>query len=191
MTVRQLALNCTVKKHSYRQSNAGIIISFLVHHAEMPADLATADLGTPYMMALVEVDENDQPINPASGGKAMPGDTRRDKAEQGSSITEEGAQEPAQESNPSVRARKSWRDMPAAAQAAIRCNEVAFQKFLQERFNGAWQLMNLGTDAERAAEVVRFKCDVQSRRDIRPGTKAFDKWYELDAAFRVWMQVPA
>lgn len=88
-----------------------------------------------------------------------------------------------------ARVTRSWRDMPAAAQAAIRCNEVAFQRFLQEQFSGAWKLMNLGTDAERAAEVVRFKCDVQSRKDIRPGTESFDKWNELNDTYQAWMRV--
>jgi hypothetical protein len=158
--VRQVALNCTVKKHAYRQTQDGIVVSFLVHHAEMPAALASADLGTPYVMALVEVDENDQP-----------------------------AKEPVPVSNPPVRVGRHWRDMPATAQAAIRCNELAFQRYLGEKHGGVWRLMNDGTDAMRAAALVRWYCDVSTRKDIVFGTAPGDKWFRLDNEYQAWLQM--
>lgn len=62
MNIREQAINCAVQKAAYRQTNAGIVVSFLIHHADVPAALAAADLGTSYVMALVEMDENEQPV---------------------------------------------------------------------------------------------------------------------------------
>ena len=50
-----------VKKIGLRQSNAGNTVTFLLHHSDPANDLVTADLGTNFMMFLVEIDDNDQP----------------------------------------------------------------------------------------------------------------------------------
>ena len=104
------------------------------------------------------------------------------------STTEEREPEPV--SNPPVRARKSWNELPVTSQIAIRCNEIRFQRFLKEIHPGPWKLMNEGTDAERAADIVRWICQVQSRRDIREGTEALDLWHELEDTYQGWLSVP-
>ncbi len=99
-------------------------------------------------------------------------------------------QEPAQVSNPPGRARKSWDELPITSQIAIRCNEVRFQKFLQEEFSEVWRLSYYGEpDEERAAETVRFKCKVGSRKDIKPGTEALEIWGRLEEDYQAWQTV--
>lgn len=98
--------------------------------------------------------------------------------------------EPVQESNPPVRARKSWDELPPPQQAAIRCNEPAFQKFLQEKFRARWKILS-GTDAENAAELVRVLCKVESRSQLTIGSRAATQWHVLDSEYKLWMQAVA
>jgi hypothetical protein len=79
--------------------------------------------------------------------------------------------------NDPTKEKKAWHELPAAQQAAIRCNEPAFRKFLAEE-KGA------GTDP---AEYVRRICRVTSRADILWGTYAAQIWSDLDKEFLKWM----
>lgn len=47
------------KKHAYRQTQDGIVISFVLHPDDVSADLASAPLGTRYMAVLVELNDNE------------------------------------------------------------------------------------------------------------------------------------
>lgn len=94
--------------------------------------------------------------------------------------------EPVQESNPPVRARKPWDELPPPQQAAIRCNDPAFQNFLREEYRARWKILS-GTDAENAAELVRVLCKVTSRSHIGSDSHARNAWHEIDEAFRAWM----
>lgn len=51
-----------VKKHAYRQTQDGIVISFVMHPNDVSPELATAPLGTRYMAALVEIGDDEQPV---------------------------------------------------------------------------------------------------------------------------------
>ena len=46
-----------VKKHAYRQTQDGIVLSLVLHPNDVPSALAVAPLGTRYAMALVEINE--------------------------------------------------------------------------------------------------------------------------------------
>lgn len=50
------------QKHSFRQTQQGVVVSYLVDPTEMPDKLATDPLGTMYGAVLVEVDENDEAV---------------------------------------------------------------------------------------------------------------------------------
>ena len=76
-------------------------------------------------------------------------------------------------------------DMPLAAQAALLGQGAAFWRFLTEET--AYEAV----DARDAAEAIREFCGVISRRDIRPGTEAAEKFRELKAQFQAWMRVGA
>lgn len=82
------------------------------------------------------------------------------------------------------RERRRFKDLPPAQQAAMRCNEPAFQRFLHEERD--WPL---GDD--HAADYVRLYCQVKSRSDIRPNTDAATLWHVLRDEFDTWMRVPA
>ena len=50
------------QKHSFRQTQQGVVVSYLVDPVDMPDKLATDPLGTMYGAVLVEVDENDEAV---------------------------------------------------------------------------------------------------------------------------------
>lgn len=159
--VRQLSLSCTAKKISYRQSKDGIVVSFLVHHAEMPDKLAVADLGTSYMLALVEIDDNDQP-----------------KAAQ------ERALAPVPEPLP---ARVAAVQRAGYLCKDKRFQQFLKEEFAGgwKLFDGR---SVTGMDEETAIKFVRWRCGVKSRSEIKDNTEAHARWQELDAAYQAWLR---
>ena len=55
---------CEAKKHGYRQTQDGIVISFVLHPEEVPDDLALAALGTRYMIAFARIGDDEEPVPP-------------------------------------------------------------------------------------------------------------------------------
>lgn len=162
-SIRDNAAHCEARKWSYRQTKEGVVVAFLLHPNEVPNSLALADLGSRYMLALVEIGDDEQP-------KAAP------------------AKETAPKS-------KTWHELKASQQAGIRCNEPAFQKFLNEgvRIGGdakslprAWS--KPVSNVDEAAEAVRHLCAVNSRADLDKG--AGSRWSELEGQYYVWQQTP-
>ena len=56
--------HCEAKKHAYRQTQDGIVVSFVLHPNEVPDDLALAPLGTRYVLALVRIGDDETPQPP-------------------------------------------------------------------------------------------------------------------------------
>ena len=74
-------------------------------------------------------------------------------------------------------APRNFADLPAPQQAALRCNDPNFQKFLVS-----------DGDAEKAANRVRLICHVKSRSELATNADARAKWIELDDAFYRWQR---
>jgi hypothetical protein len=55
------ATHFEAKKHAYRQTQDGIVISFVVHPNDLSAEVATAPLGTRYMVAFAQIGDDEQP----------------------------------------------------------------------------------------------------------------------------------
>ena len=73
-------------------------------------------------------------------------------------------------------APRNFADLPAPQQAALRCNDPNFQKFVQ------------ADNAEQAANFIRVKCGVKSRSELATNAAARAKWIELDDAFYRWQR---
>lgn len=67
--------------------------------------------------------------------------------------------------------KRAWSDITPAQQAAIRCGEADFQRFI-----GA-------ATAEEAADKIRARCGVASRKDIVAGTPSGEAWRAIDRDF--------
>ncbi len=164
---RERALNCEAKKHAYRQTQDGVVVSFVLHPQEVPEGLATAPLGTRYVLAMVELNDQDEPK------EVMP-----NTGKQQSASAQQHKTVPASDSTTPAWARKSWDDMPASQQAGILCDDPSFRKFLGEN----WPEY----DGSNAVGIVYILCDIRSRTEILPGTRAEKRWQRLVADYRTW-----
>ncbi len=91
--------HCEAKKHAYRQTKDGIVVSFVLHPNEVPDDLALAPLGARYMLGLARVGDDEEP------------------------------QEPEQKPEKPKRPGRPFADMPASQQAGMLCNDPVFQQW--------------------------------------------------------------
>lgn len=158
--IRDNAMHCEAKKHAFRQTQDGVVVSFVLHPQDVPPSLALASLGTRYMLALVEIGDDEQPVagspvsNAASSDEPAPG-----------------------------KPHASWHKPSPAQQAGILCNDPAFTKFLLERYPDTIRNSN-------ASQTVRTLCGVTSRSEIQRGTKAALLWADIVADYRAWMREP-
>lgn len=164
---RDNAQHCEAKKHALRQTQDGIVVAFVLHPNDVPPSLQLAPLGTRYMLALVEIGEDENPVN------------RKEAIPSGSD-----PQKPAPEADNAspVRAPRKL-VMPEnrlTRTAAILCTDPVFQTFLFEHD------MIDGRSEEKAKLAIYFICHVKSRKEIIPGTPAADAWDDLYSKFIAW-----
>jgi hypothetical protein len=84
---------------------------------------------------------------------------------------------------PAPKERRPFKSLPLSQQAAIRCQDEEFRRFLVEREGGSDMVV---TDAESTAATVRDICGVASRSEIREQNVSGALWRELDSAFLDW-----
>jgi hypothetical protein len=60
---RDNAMGCEARKIAYRQSKDGFVVSFAIHPNDVPDGLAVAGIGTRYMLALVEIGDDEKPVD--------------------------------------------------------------------------------------------------------------------------------
>lgn len=133
------------------------VLKLKVHPSEIPAALLTAPMGTRFVSVLVEVSDDETPVSPEA---------------------QEQRTKPAKDRTP-------WSSMLPAQQAAIRCNDIAFRRFLSERFQPGHPV-----NEEQAAGIVREQCGVSSRTTLNTSPMAAGYWREIDADFQFWLKHP-
>lgn len=165
---RDNALHFEGVKAAYRQTKDGVVVSFVVHPHDVPDALATAALGSRYIVALVQVGDDEKPIPPAEK-ESNPTSPIRTPARPRSDTDRAGA-------------KRDWRDMKPSAQAAIRCGEAIFWAFMNEEHG-----YNIETKDE-AAEAIRDKCGVISRKllDLEQFHAHRVIWHQLDTSYLAW-----
>ena len=92
---------------------------------------------------------------------------------------EKAASEPPQATEP-PKPRRKFHDLPLPQQAALRCNEAAFQLFVSERYQEFAALGGI-------VEAVRSICGVKSRADLATDPEAADKWRRLNGDYEAWL----
>ena len=58
---RDNALHCEMVKYAYRQTKDGVVVSFVVHPNDVPAELSASHIGARYMVVLVELGDDEKP----------------------------------------------------------------------------------------------------------------------------------
>lgn len=89
------------KKHSYRQVQDGIVVSFVIHPNDVDAAFAVAPLGTRYMVGFAEIGDDGRPV--AKAPVAKPAETKE---------------------------RRPFASLPLSQQAGIRCGDPDFQDWI-------------------------------------------------------------
>jgi hypothetical protein len=81
---------------------------------------------------------------------------------------------------PATKERRKWDELPPAQQAAIRCGEPEFRRFLVET--------GLAHDNEDPAETIRRTCDVESRAELNRSHEARGVWHQIEDDFFLWQR---
>jgi hypothetical protein len=165
---RACAVNLEAKKDGLAQLQDGSwVLKLKVHPADMAVSLMQAAMGTRYVVALVEIDDQEQPVSPKrkEGMPSGPASHRRDTAP------------PTDGPTPSAGARKP---VSLTRQAAIACTEPKFWAFIRERHETPC------SSEEEAADFVRMFCGVASRKEIAAGTRSAHAWDSLRGDYLAW-----
>lgn len=155
------------KKHAYRQTQDGIVISLVLHPDDVTPELAAAPLGTILMMRYSdEIEDTSGPL-PAAAGTPQP--------QTDAPSPEVPPQAPAQGSGHAGAASIVQR-------CAIRCGELAFQEWLRKTLGHPPWLT--GQDrAAFAADWVRSWCKITSRRELATDPRAQHRWDRLEDSY--------
>src|SRR5690242_12318383 len=116
-----MATNFEAKLHAFRRTQDGVVVSYVVHPNDVSTELATAALGTRYMVAVAEIGDDGKPKSSAP--------MLRTEAER---APEDGNQSAAS-SGASQKERKPFASLPLSQQAAIRCTDEQFQNFTRRK----------------------------------------------------------
>lgn len=99
------------KLHGFRRTQDGVVISYVVHPEDVSASMATAILGTRYMIAFSEIGDDEKPIS---------------------------VREISPQTTPFIEKVicKQFGELPLSQQSALRCNDTEFQHFLNDTKQG-------------------------------------------------------
>jgi hypothetical protein len=163
---RKHSISLEAKKDALSQRQSGDWkVSFTVQGADMDARLTQAPMGTRYAVVLVEIGDDELPVQKEAPAK------------------------PRQTSPPSSPSggvkRMDWRDMQPAAQAALRCDQPAFRTFLMEQHS---YRPREAANSEEAAEFIRGYFGIKSRSELGTDHRMRMLWKQLDDQFQAWME---
>ncbi len=153
------------KKHAYRQTQDGIVVSFVIHPNDLDAGFAVAPLGTRYMVGFAEIGDDGKPLETASLTPERPIRVSPEVENAGSI--------PA----PSPKEKRPFASLPLSQQAAIRCGDSKFQEYVASETN------------EEAAAYVRKYCAVKSRSELDIPSNDWPRshWQSLETNFQSWL----
>ena len=175
---RNQAISLEAKKDALAQrQNGDWKVSFTVQGIDMDTRLTQAPMGTRYAVVLVEIGDDENPVNRK---EAMQADAKHSDA--GAMATSVDARpQPIQPQAGAKREKMDWREVQPAAQAALRCDQPAFQAFLREE-QGYINVI----DKDSAADALRHLCLVKSRSEFSTDHRKRVLWKQLDDQFSAW-----
>lgn len=158
--------------YAYRKNKDGVVVSFVVHPNDMPAELATAPIGSRFVAVLVQIGDDELPVKQTR--KAVVQNPKR---------TPHRVDARPEPHNPPARAKRDWRDMPYPQQAAIRVGEATFAAYLREEHPDEWHETG---DADACMKLI---CRIESKRELGIEGKRATLWFQLDSAYQAWKAV--
>jgi len=199
---RQNAVECI--KVGYRQGKEGHILSLAMNPHDVPDAVATASLGSRWMVALVQISDDEQPQGQDNSGSA-PSPSLADAADSPAAASEVGSapglasgwsppQAPARgAAEPATKPKKHWDELKPSQQAGMACRDASFREWTQDvmaspehRWDGAEycdSFMSEEGTKDWPACYVRWYCGVTSRSDLDTNPEAAKRWRELHSMF--------
>lgn len=148
------------KKHAYRQTQDGVVVSFVIHPDDVNSAFAVAPLGTPFELKYTALDYD----NPAPATEAQP--------------VAKQTRKPWGELLPKTQAGMRCGEPEFQRWA------------MNEALNVGYGIGINSTDEQEAAIYVRKACGVTSRKDITPGSRAAEIWASIDQRFQDETRLP-
>lgn len=153
------------KKHGYRQTQDGIVVSFVVHPNDVSADLAVAPLGTHYVVVVAPYTEQSPPSSTGSEHRVPD--------------PKVGGSSPSADATPHEKRPKTRAEM-----AGILCNDARFQRWILAQFDERPSADAKKEDlAAASADHVRTLCRVTSRAEFERNDMAASRWDSLHARY--------
>lgn len=97
-------------------------------------------------------------------------------------LNESKVQQPEAESESTP--KRVFSDLPLSQQAALCCQDARFRTFLAE-CDPDFQMYDL----DIAADQVRARCSVNSRREFDSDIDAANRWHDLYSSYQAWLQI--
>lgn len=60
--IENMAEHFECKKYAYRQTKDGVVLSFVLHPDDIPPDMAVSAIGSRYMVACVQINDQEEPM---------------------------------------------------------------------------------------------------------------------------------
>lgn len=147
--------------HRRLENGNGIYLTLLVNPADATGDLSQLRVGSTLMIAWAET------VNAEVEKIELPNPNRAAKGEDA-------------QASPREKPKRAFKDLPLSQQAALRCENEMFRRFLLQRTGST----ALGFDAP---QYVRHWCGVASRSDLDVDPPAADLWRRLDTEYQTWL----
>jgi hypothetical protein len=173
---RAASVHFEAKKTGFGQAQDGWSLTLRIQDVDVPPNVRDAKKGTRFMVALVEIGDDEQPL-PPHPAEAAPRPALT--APQPQPVGEN-------------KQKRSFEDMAPSQQAGMLSQDLSFQRFLAEEYHDQW--IGVGWEdgeriapAIRAGVLVRTLCKVNSRAEIRSDNA---EWSALVLAYRLWQRHP-
>lgn len=169
------------KLHGFRRTQDGVVVSYVVHPDDVSKELATAALGTRFMIGFAAIGDDEGPVAQSSvTGKLTP------EAECVVERVPDAGASPA--GAVQSKDRKPFASLPLSQQAGIRSQDKLFWEFLVSH-QGPVTGFDFIDNEKDAASYVRIYCGVSSRAalDCAENSASHDHWFKLESLYQSWL----
>ena len=150
------------RKLRYSQSKDGMVVSFLIQPHDCPASLATADLGTIYIIRAQQTESGAWIEEQASASERPP--------------TVHAAQQRLEETAAPSKPHRDWSSLPLSERCALRCKDGLF-----------WKYIGVENEAEAVKYVKSVYLKIESRKQLDTEIAPASQWGRLDNNFQSWV----
>lgn len=170
------------KKTGFGQAQDGWSLTLRISHLDVPPSVRDAPKGTRYQVAIVEIDDSEEPVlrespplpdtlgganvDPVSSVPAAPGQTV-------------GAS-PVDNPTAEQKVRRKLREMPYPQRAGMLVGDELFRRYMRELGH------SMATSHDGADAVLKAICGVMSKTELATNIEAAERFQELEDGYRAY-----